>query len=250
MQSGNKTLISPPTAVKDGTITKLVKRILLTNAEVTNSQRISEHFCLVTLQGDELKKATWTPGGKIQVNMGAGFNNRTYTPIYWDSQTGQTQILAYLHGDTPGCEWAKNAQPRQAVRFLGPRPSLDLPTYAASAVLFGDETSIGLAAALRRVPGGDAAPCVLEVTDPTEAGAALITLGVTDAILIKRREDWSHLTDVHAALLEAASDNSVFFLTGRAASIQSIKKALTQAGIGNTRQRAKAYWASGKVGLD
>lgn len=241
---------SSPAQAKDGTLTRLVKRILLTNAEVATTRRVSEHFRLITLHGEELKKATWTPGDKIQVNMGSGFNNRTYTPIHWDREGGQTQVLVYLHGDSPGCQWARDARSQQAVRFLGPRASLDLPSIAESVVLFGDETSIGLVVALRHTLRGDTAPCVVEATNALETIAVLTAFGVRDAIVVERTADGSHLTDVFSALRDAAILDSVFILTGNAKSIQPIKKALTAFGIGNTRQKAKAYWAQGKVGLD
>lgn len=239
-----------PQSPRDGMISRFVKNIFLTKGHVASAEKLSEHFHLVSLRGEELKNARWTPGDKIQINMGIGFSTRTYTPISWDAESGQTQIIVYLHGDTPSSQWTRHACPRQAVEFLGPRGSLDLPSVAANAILFGDETSFGLATAMRRRAGGESALCVFEAADLGEASAVLAAIGVTDALLIERAHDDSHLAAVHDALLRQATSDTHFVLSGKAPSIQSVKRALAAAGIGNTHQKAKAYWAPGKVGLD
>ena len=242
--------MADPQSPRDGMMSRFVKNVFLTKGHIASAEKLSEHFYLVSVKGEALKHARWTPGDKIQINMGIGFSTRTYTPMSWDAESGQTQIIVYLHGDTPGCQWARHACPRQAVEFLGPRRSLDLPSVAAHAVLFGDETSFGLATALRHRAGGESALCVFEAAELGEARAVLGAIGITDAVLIELAHDDSHLAAVHDALLRQATSDTQFVLSGKAPSIQSVKRALAAAGVSNTRQKAKAYWAPGKVGMD
>ena len=80
--------------------------------------------------------------------------------------------------------------------------------------------------------------------------AALAAVGVSDAVLIERKPDESHLPAVHAELLKRVRGDMQFVLAGKATSIQSVRNALTSAGVGKKRMKAKAYWAPGKIGLD
>ena len=235
---------------RDGAVTKLLKKLFLRDGRVTGIEQVSDHFCLITISGADMKSVKWTPGNKIQIMIGDGLSNRTYTPIAWDTETGQTRFLAYLHGDTPACRWVVSMHSDDAVRFLGPRDSLDLPAVASDAVLFGDETSFSLAAALRGIEATQKARCVFEVSNCAQSAIALAAIGISDAILVERLPDESHLENVTAALMQRVSDTTQFVMTGKAGSIQVVKKSLTAAKIGNTRMKAKAYWAPGKIGLD
>jgi len=73
-----------------------------------------------------------------------------------------------VDSDAPGSRWAREARNGDAVRFFGPRGSLDLSSIS-SPILFGDETCFGLAAALRNTSGGKSAPSVFEVNYPKES---------------------------------------------------------------------------------
>ena len=108
----------------------------------------------------------------------------------------------------------KSAKPFFSGTF-GPKGSLDLSSLS-SPILFGDETRFGLAAALRNTASGKSALCVFEVNDPKESEIALAAVGVPAALLIERKTDGSHLSDVHAALLKTVSSDTQFVLVGKA----------------------------------
>jgi NADPH-dependent ferric siderophore reductase len=101
-----------------------------------------------------LRNVVWSAGDKIQVQLG-GWTQRTYTPLDWDADAGRTRILNYLHADGPGTQWA-----RAALRLAQPQPPL---------IFLGDETSVGLAAAL--------APrqMLFEMSAPAASAAVLAT---------------------------------------------------------------------------
>jgi NADPH-dependent ferric siderophore reductase len=137
-----------------------------------------------------------------------------------------------------------------ACQFFGPRHSLDLSGLGSPVVLFGDETSFGLAAALRDSPQGAGAVHVFEASDVAESRPALEAIGLGQATLIERVADDAQLAAAEAEALRLGANGAHFVLTGKASSIQRISRALQAVGVGSSRVKAKAYWAPGKIGLD
>lgn len=223
----------------------------LTRAAVVSSvETLTPHFRLVDLQGEALKDHVWTPGQKTQVQLG-GFVSRTYTPMSWDNDRGATRFLAYLHGDGPASRWAGALKTGDEVLMFGPRGSLDLSSVATPLVLFGDETSFGLAHALAASGAGDIA-FLFEATSIAESETALAALGISNAGLVARKAEDAHMDEVEAVLLQtvAARNPQQFVLTGRSVSIQRLNRALKGRGFTSAQIKSKAYWAPGKTGLD
>jgi NADPH-dependent ferric siderophore reductase len=133
---------------------------------------------------------------------------------------------------------------------LGPRRSLDLSDIGTLVVLFGDETSFGLGAALRGNAQSTDSTYVFEVSDFAESRRVLEAIDLKDAILIERTADETHLAGAKAALVRLAAKGAQIVLTGKASSIQQMSRALKAAGVGSARVKAKAYWTLGKTGLD
>jgi len=219
-------------------------------ARVAAVETLSPHFRLVDLEGDGLRDVAWAVGQKVQVAMGTGLTARTYTPMSWDTDRGVTPILAFSHGDGPGSRWASGLAVGDACQFFGPRRSLDLAGLETPVVLFGDETSFGLGAALRDSPLGAGAIYIFEASDLSESRAVLEAIGLGDATLIERVADDAHLAGAETELTRLAAGGAHFILTGKASSIQQMNRTLKAAGVGSARVKAKAYWAPGKTGLD
>ncbi|MTD95025.1 siderophore-interacting protein [Hyphomicrobium sp. xq] len=220
-------------------------------ARVAAVETLSPRFRLVDLEGEALRHIAWTPGQKVQISMGSGLSARTYTPMSWDADSGRMRLLTFAHGEGPGSRWASDLREGDTCQFFGPRRSLDLsgPTLASlesPVVLFGDETSFGLAAAM----GADPIH-VFEVSDVSESRPVLEEIGLGQATLIERSADDAHLAAAEAQVLRFAASGGVHFvLTGKASSIQRVNRALRAAGVVASRVKTKAYWAPGKVGLD
>jgi NADPH-dependent ferric siderophore reductase len=232
-----------------GYVARTLLRWFMRPARVAAAAAISEHFRLIDLEGDALKNIAWTVGQKLQISMGAGLTARTYTPMSWDPEHGRTRLLAFMHGDAPGSRWAEGLREGDMCQFLGPRRSLDLSGIEAPLVLFGDETSFALAAALSGVR--TLRPIfIFEVTDIAQSRSVLEGIGLGDATVIARATDDAHLGAAAGAVAAQASAGAHFVLTGRAAAIQHVNRALRAAGVGSPRMKAKAYWAPGKTGLD
>lgn len=236
---------------RPGRIGRALLKMFMKQASVVQAESLAEHFRLITLQSPAFRELQWLPGQKIQIAMGSALVARTYTPIEWDAVAGRTRIVAYTHGSGPGSAWVDRAEPGHACDVFGPRASLDPDRITGPCVVLGDETSIGLAYALsRRLGGRGAVACLLEVTGEAAARAVLHRLDLGDVELFSRCADDRHLQDMERRLHAVAATDATFVLTGRAPSIQRLRRTLKGLGIPASRIIAKAYWAPGKTGLD
>ena len=232
-----------------GYVTRTLLRWLMRPARVAAVEVLSQHFRLVDLEGDALRGVAWVVGQKLQISMGTGLTARTYTPMSWDAERGRTRLLTFAHGDGPGSRWASQLREGDGCQFFGPRRSLDSSDFGTSIVLFGDETSFALAAALRSIPGLRVR-CIFEATDITESRPLLEAIGLGDAMVMARVADDGHLAATAVEVAAHAASGAHFVLTGKARSIQQVSRVLKTEGVGSSRVKAKAYWAPGKVGLD
>ena len=238
-------------ARRPGVLERAFTKLFMRPAMVVKASELSQHFRLIDFQSEALKDASWSPGDKVQVKLDGGFITRTYTPIEWDRDQGTTRFLAYCHGAGPGSEWAKQVVAGDERQFFGPRSSISLQGLTSSTILFGDETSFALALALEKaLPSDVVRRYVFEVDDRLEAASVLHQVGLTAPLMVERRGGDDHLPEVAEAISQAAESATTFILTGKAASIQYISRALKAAGVGTGSLRTKAYWAPGKVGLD
>lgn len=223
----------------------------LTRASVVTAiENLSPHFRLVELEGEALKDHVWAAGQKTQVQLG-GFVSRTYTPMMWDNTKGATRFLAYVHGDGPASRWVNALKLGDNVLMFGPRGSLDLSSVEKPLVLFGDETSFGLAHSVAACGVGNTA-FLFEVASAVESEAVLATLGIANAVLVERKADDAHMDEVERAFMRAVDTRKPkqFVLTGKSLSIQRLSKAAKARGFTSAQIKAKAYWAPGKTGLD
>ena len=178
---------------------------------------------------------------------------RTYTPISWDAHSGSTQLLAYLHGDSPGANWARSVELGDSCTLFGPRDSLNLNALERPALLFGDETSFGLAHALRFTPGkARGVELVLEVASQDAARTVLERVGVANAHLVTRTAGDAHLQEVEekVAAILGKEPLEQCVLSGKSTSIQRLNRTLRQRGLSSRQIKTRAYWAPGKKGLD
>lgn len=222
------------------------------SARVSELRTVAENFRLIGLEGEGLQGAAWVPGQKVQLLLG-GWVQRTYTPLAWNAARGSLQLLAYVHGEFPGSEWVRQLELGQPCSVFGPRGSLDLTALPRPGLLFGDETSFGLAHALRFTPAGTGAvEVVLEVSSLEAARGALEAVGVGGAHLVERRPDDAHLAELEALIANLREEHATegWVLSGKASSIQALSKLLRRLGAARAHIQSKPYWAPGKAGLD
>lgn len=239
------------TARSTGRFEAALYKLFTRQGEVAAVEPLGDSFRLVTITGPALRDVSWVPGQKLQVALG-GWTQRTYTPMSWDPKAGSTEILAHLNGDHPGAQWARTIAVGMPCTFLGPRDSLDLEALERPALLFGDETSIGLAHALRHTRAGTRnVTVVLEVADEAAARVALDRLDLADATTFVRSPDDAHLAEIEAMVAARVADGRITnaVLSGKSTSIARLHRLLKR-DLGGRRVKTRAYWAPGKKGLD
>jgi NADPH-dependent ferric siderophore reductase len=237
-------------AKEPGRLSRAVARLWMKSATVTANERLADRFHLITLEGHALEDVTWRPGQKVQIAMGSAFVTRTYTPIEWNASAGRLCILGYSHGDGPGSAWVRTASPGDACNIFGPRASLDVSGRSEALVIVGDETSIGLAYAVARQDATRLVTSCFEVEDAAAAQQVAESLDLKGVTLVARRADDAHIAALGASLSDAVVAGSAFVLTGKAATIQTLRQSLRQRSVQTTRLFTKAYWTPGKTGLD
>ncbi|MEP6502699.1 MAG: siderophore-interacting protein [Betaproteobacteria bacterium] len=253
--------VSTPPAVADsrsadpGVIGQAVLRLLAQIATVGAVHVLSPRFRLVALHAEAFRTQAHVPGDKMQVRVG-GMAFRTYTPLRLGNGDDVIELLGYVHGQAPAGRWLERVAPGDRCHVLGPRRSLDLAAIDRSTVFFGDETSLGLALALRATAlGGLDTHFIFEVDDAHEARDVLEAMGrgmLRHAWLVARRPDDAHLVDVESALARYAAADSFrqYVLSGRAGAIQRLGRTLKRGGVKPSQMLVKAYWAPGKTALD
>jgi NADPH-dependent ferric siderophore reductase len=243
--------IVPTARKRAGLLESAVHKLFMRSGQVTGVADVGAAFRMVTLGGEGLREVNWTPGDKVQIQLG-GWVQRTFTPVDWDAAAGRMRILISLHAGGPGTQWARAVCEGDACTVFGPRKSIDLTRLPTSAILFGDETSFGLAAALVGAVKPTATQLLFEVSSLAQAQPALAQFGLENAHLSVRDANDAHWITLEERMLVAlqAQPAANIVLSGKASSIQRMSKLLKRSKIASSRCQVKAYWATGKTGLD
>lgn len=236
----------------DKSLSAAVFRLIAKNAIVREARAIGASFRLITVEGPELRGVDWRPGAKVQIHVG-GWAQRTYTPLSWNGAEGSLQLLAYAHGEGPGARRMQTIAVGESCTIFGPRRSIDLSALERPGLIFGDETSIGLAHALRHTARGAAGvSVVLEVSSRAASEAAAAQLELGEVQWFERKPGDAHVAELARHVGELVRTRSIgsVALSGKASSIQAVNKAVRAAGLSSRQIHTKAYWAVGKAGLD
>lgn len=241
--------LPPPTRV--GKLEAAVQKLFTRSVKVVKVAAINDAFRLITLGGPALREAAFTPGDKLQIQLG-GWVQRTYTPFDWDGVAGTARILVCLHAGGPGAQWARVVRSGDTAILFGPRKSLQLAASDAATIVCGDESALGVAAALARHGAAPVVRVLLEVVSLAQTLPVLAPLGLDGAQLCVREKDDGHLPALAAQLnaLLQLDGRATVVLTGRASTIQHLGRMLKACGHATAKRHSKAYWADGKTGLD
>lgn len=230
-----------------------VGSLFFNSLTVVQARAVTPRFQRLVCSGDWLRRGGCSPGDKLQVML-PGVGTRTYTPFAFDAAAGQLELLVYLHAKEPGAEWGRQARAGDRVRVFGPRGSLPLAGIAPPVVLFGDETSLGVARSL--VQHGVCAPeevaLIFEVASRDETAAVLADLKLTGGELVARGGSGEHAAEVEERVRAALTrlGARTLLLTGNAQSIQKLRAGLKRRPVPGVSQKVKPYWSIGKRGLD
>ena len=198
-------LMETPMPTLSRILSGAVEKLLFHPVTITDVEVVCESFRLLSMQGIGFKGVKWIPGQTVQIFLG-NLTKRAYTPISLDPDAGSACFLFYLHGKGPGSGWAASARAGNICSVMRPKDSIDFTSFTEPALFFGDETSLAVAQALHRCRRQIApARYVFEVNSPAHAEVILRKFGVSQASLVQKREDGSHLADVISQMAEQAA---------------------------------------------
>jgi NADPH-dependent ferric siderophore reductase len=229
-----------------------LSQLMFKELVVDSARDVSPSFRRLRVTGPWLRTTTVSPGDKLQIMIDES-GPRTYTPFAHDTTTGTFDLLAYVHAETPASSWIREARPGTKFRAFGPRGSLALATLPGPIVLFGDETSFGVARSLQLARGtSDGLSFVFECSHAIESTAVLADLSLKSHVVVERQPERAHLEQVFRHLGAALERHSGahLVLTGHAQMIQALRARLKTQPFALAGQKVKAYWADGKRGLD
>lgn len=191
------------------------------------------------------ERLRFCPGQEVEFRVGAT-SFRHYTPSELDPIAGRLEVIFYLHGSGPGSAWAAALRPGDPAPLLGPGGRFKLDEDAASHLLLGDETCLGLFCALCAAAPGSVRGAI-EVDAINEGVPRALGLPL-DAVV--RDASAPRGAALRAWLRRASPSGGTAYLAGHAQSIAALRQQLTEK-HGYTRRsiRTKAYWADGKRGL-
>ncbi|MEM7017368.1 MAG: siderophore-interacting protein [Pseudomonadota bacterium] len=218
---------------------------------VTHTEMLDSQLKCVRFQGD-LSGTNYAVGHVIEFRVGDR-DFRHYTPALYDEEQGICEVLFYLHGLGPGSDWVEQLKVGTTTNLMGPGGKMVLVAEQTQHVLFGDESSLGLVRGLFKATELNGSHCeaVLELDEThqhwpkqlemnatvVEKSAQAPAVGMLNWLEQLSSEQWQ------------AFQLATFYLTGRAQSIQGIKKTLKARGIANKQIQTMPYWADNKRGL-
>lgn len=223
---------------------------LLRTTRVVGVVRPTPEFVRVELQADAFRGIDWTPGAKLQMRPRRGtLSFRTYTPTRWDPDAGVTELIAFTHGEGPAADWFRQVAVGDVCEVFGPRKSIELTRLSGPVVFVGDESSIGLACALRAVT--PAATYVFEATAPDGLRNALSDVKFDPSCtVVARTPDRVELLEQVRRAADATAAPFDLVVTGDAGTVHGLRRDSRRWPQTPRRVIGKAYWAPGRTGLD
>lgn len=224
-------------------ISQLLVKILVRKSKIIEKHVIANRFVFLKIKMP--KKVTWIPGDKVQIVVGAK-DLRSYTPYTFDLDQKTFSTLIYNHGNGPGALWANSVATSARTEVFGPRRSFVDQDDDHMYLFFGDETSMGLAYALRL----RLYHAYFEVNNEKLSALALHYLTLTPFSLFERRDNLRHINSIVEQMTLLLSTNRhqnfLIILSGHKWSAEYLEAALLEIfhrlEITNARIIKKHYW--------
>ncbi len=215
---------------------------------------IDQNLRRVVFSGD-LSNCRYTPGNVIEFRVSER-DFRHYTPSVFDPSAGLCEVIFYLHGSAPGTQWLKSLREGQTFKLMGPGGHLAYRPDFQHHLIFGDESALGLTKALQQAihAAGQTSEILLELESehhdwPERVGLKAQVVGKSASQPAQDSLLWLERAFADDIGPERKLQQTMFYLTGRAQSIQKMLKLLKQKGIGRQQIVSEPYWADHKQGL-
>lgn len=174
---------------------------------------------------------------------------RNYTVSYHDIDAGILEIIFHLHGVAPGTSLLNKLNTGDEIRISMPRGQKQYDPKVAQQLIFGDETSLGLACSfLPFLQEKHRFQFYFELDEVNHKAPEYLGL-VNYAVFPKNGLFRDEKSIAGLPLFQTSHwKDANFILTGNAASVQTFRKVLKQYSFGG-KIFSKGYWLEGKRGL-
>lgn len=218
-----------------GRLVKVLGSAFLSSASVASVDDVGAGFRRIVLRSDARPAA----GTKLQLLLPSD-DMRTYSPVTTDAGI---ELLGFKNAPGPGGTWVRQVKSGDALRFVGPQRSLELPP--GPVIVVGDETSVAVAWSFEVARPGQV-HAVIEAGDEGDVRAAADAVGLKQTTVVRRGDVDGAVKAVLAA--RAASPSASIGLTGGSVMLVAARTALREKGERDLR--VKTYWVPGRSGLD
>jgi NADPH-dependent ferric siderophore reductase len=225
-----------------------LSKVLFKDAKITGIRSPADGFLLLEISADSAMKFDVGPGSYYRVMIG-DFESRMYTPINQNQAEGTFQFLIFDHGMSPGTTWAKSLRVGDPIRIYGPKKAHDFHKHDGASIFFGDETAIPLAIDSLRLGAEAPQNFVFEALDPSIARHLLNLFGLSEARIIEKKSDRSHLSQVATSLHTLAKELSARQIIGATESTTSkqLKALFAPSFFEHVDFHVITYWILGRA---
>lgn len=218
--------------------------------KVSSVKLLDEKLKWVRFEGD-INDASFSASNVIEFRVN-DTDYRHYTPSKYDSDGQICEVLFYLHDLGPGSKWATELEVGQELKLIGPGGKMKYAKDLPSHFVFGDETSLGLVDCVAREAEkwGHQFFSLVELEPSHLAWVDFLETGKVRAVKTDKEVpgnnvcDWFRSSDYYVD-----HNETYFYLTGRAKSIQGFMQTLLRAGVNRKQIKTYPYWSEGKSGL-
>ncbi|MBB6130620.1 FAD-binding oxidoreductase [Mucilaginibacter lappiensis] len=201
----------------------------------------------IRFQGD-ISKMNFLIGGASVIRV-SDTDYRNYTVVCQDIEKGILEIIFHIHGNGVGSRYIDTLKTSDELYISSPRGRAPYDPKVKRYLIYGDETSLGLACSLLPFlkKNEHHFHFYFELDEANKNAPRLLGLENFTAFPkngLFNNEKWiKDLPVFQVAGWQAAN----FVLTGNATSVQTFRKVLKNATIGKVI--AQGYWLEGKKGL-
>ncbi len=218
------------------------------SVEVTETTLLSASVRKIGLKGD-FKELSFHPGSYIDFRV-SDTQVRRYTVSYVNTENSVLEFIVHLHGEGCGSSFMNGLTVSDTMNIYKPRSERRYYDKSAErVVIFGDETSLGLARSFLPVLNKNNHTFQFIFELDSENNNVPELLGLTNCLVFPKKglftnEKWiSELPVIQIADWQQAR----FVLTGNVKSAQTFKKVIKNKT--NGKVFLHGYWLEGRKGL-
>ncbi|MBO9638534.1 MAG: siderophore-interacting protein [Siphonobacter aquaeclarae] len=197
--------------------------------------------------GGAISGMNFEPGHAVAIRV-SDTEYRNYTPSYSDTAAGLVDIIFHLHGHGPGSDLANRLQTGDSLRISMPRGWKHYDPTVRNQVVFGDETSLGLASILFPLfrANGHRFQFLLELDECNRDVPA--RLGLENVSIFPKSQAFRDEEQIRALSLLRDPEwrGTHYLLTGNVTSVRTFRNVLREQ---RHTVRSQGYWLEGKMGL-